>query len=187
MSTESHRISGPAIAQRRPRRQSGLAALLAVLTTVATVSVASASSGFIPHLGKSSAGGYSGILVTSTHRSLYALTVESGVHIHCRAACLPFWPAFVVKSSVTAVTLGAGVKGKIGFVKRSATTKQVTFNGFPVYMFSGDSGAGQVNGEAVQADGGTWYLVRAGSSSASTTLMKVHSSTSTTTSGGGYY
>ncbi len=171
MPMEPHGANGPLQARIRPHRWSGWAALLSVLASVTLVSIASASSGPTAPMEKSSAGGFSGILVTSNHRSLYVLSVEKGTHIHCRAACLTFWPPFLVKTSVTSVKIGNGVKGKIGFIKRSATTKQVTFNGFPVYWFSGDSGAGQVNGQAVRAYGGTWGLVHAGSTSATTTRV----------------
>jgi predicted lipoprotein with Yx(FWY)xxD motif len=171
MPTEPHGANGTSHSRTRPHRWSGWAALLAVLASVTMVTVASASSGPSAPMEKSSAGGFPGILVSSNHRSLYVLNVEKGDHIHCRAACLSFWPPFLVKSSVTSVKIGTGVKGKIGFIKRSATTKQVTFNGFPVYWFSGDSGPGQVNGQAVRADGGTWGLVHAGSSTATTTQV----------------
>ncbi|MHB8380382.1 MAG: COG4315 family predicted lipoprotein [Acidimicrobiales bacterium] len=94
----------------------------------------------------------------------------------------------LVKSSVTTVSLGAGVKGTIGFVKRSKTMKQVTFNSFPVYTYVGDSGKLQSNGEGIKADGGTWTLVKAKASSAGTTAYaKAVSSGTTTTSGGGGY
>ncbi|HUY16771.1 MAG TPA: hypothetical protein VMV11_04320, partial [Acidimicrobiales bacterium] len=95
----------------------------------------------------------------------------------------------LVKSSVTKVSLGAGVKGKIGFVKRSKTMKQVTFNSFPVYTYQGDSGKLQSNGEGITADGGTWTLVKAKASSAGATAYAKSASgnTTTTTSGGGGY
>jgi predicted lipoprotein with Yx(FWY)xxD motif len=178
MSTKAHGANGTAILRLRPRPKSSVAALLAVLGAVTMVTVASASSG--PLLQSGRAGPYAGILVNSGHHSLYANTSERGGKIHCRGACFSFWPPVLVKNSVTSVTLGAGVKGKIGFIRRSSTTRQVTFNGFPVYRFSGD-GAGQANGEGVPADGGTWYLVNAGSRSPSTTHVKVHHGTTTTT------
>jgi predicted lipoprotein with Yx(FWY)xxD motif len=182
MPTDPHGANGPSSARPRPHRRSGFAALLSVVAAVTMVSVASASSGPNPPLNKANAGGYSGILVSSTHRSLYVLSVESGGHIRCRAACLSFWPPMIVKSSVTTVKIGNGVKGKIGFVRRSATTKQVTFNGFPVYWFSGDSGPNQVNGQGISLDGGMWSLVHAGSSSARSTRVKtIHTQTTTTT------
>jgi predicted lipoprotein with Yx(FWY)xxD motif len=186
MSRMSQIQHGPRIALHRPGRRSRLVALVAVVATVTALTVVSASSGTLPQLQRSNSGTYTGILVTSTHRSLYALSVETGGVIHCRSACTPFWPPFLVKSTVTSVSLGAGVKGKIGFVKRSATMKQVTFNGYPVYRYAGDSGPLQSHGEGIHADGGTWHLLHAGASTPSTTLVKVHTSPTTTTTSGGY-
>jgi len=186
MPTMSHGKYSPTFPLRRPRGRSGLAALLAVLVSVTALTVASASSGTRPQLQKSSSGVYTGILVRSSHRSLYALSVEAGGVLHCRAGCTPFWPPFIVNTSVNTVSLGAGVKGKIGFVKRSATTKQVTFNGYPLYRYTGDSGPLQSHGEGIHADGGTWHLVRAGATTAAATLIKVHSTSTTTTTSGGY-
>ncbi|GEM_PF-901516 len=179
MSTKAHRTNGTATLRPRPRRGSSLAALLAVVAAVTVVGAASASSG--PLLQSGHAGPYVGILVNSGQRSLYANTAERGGHIHCRAACISFWPPLLVTNSVTRVSLGSGVRGKIGFIRRSATTRQVTFNGFPVYRFSGDGAAGQATGEGIAADGGTWYLVNARSTSPSTTHVKVHHGTTTTT------
>jgi hypothetical protein len=38
---------------------------------------------------------------------------------------------------------------------------QVTADGAPLYYFSGDSAAGQANGEGIKNFGGTWYAVLA--------------------------
>jgi hypothetical protein len=94
-----------------------------------------------------------------------------------------------VKSTVKTLTLGANVKGRIGFVKRSATMKQVTFNSYPVYTYSGDGAALKSTGEGIAAFGGTWYLVKANSTSAGTSAFSKSSAstTTTTTSSGGAY
>jgi predicted lipoprotein with Yx(FWY)xxD motif len=42
-------------------------------------------------------------------------------------------------------------------------TKQVTFDGCPLYTFVKDTGAGQTHGEGIVAFGGTWGLLRASS------------------------
>jgi hypothetical protein len=94
----------------------------------------------------------------------------------------------LVKLSVAKVTLGANVKGKVGFYTRGMTMKQVTFNSYPLYTFSGDSGSLQSHGEGISGFGGTWYLVKASSSSASLTVFKKSSTDTTTTTiapGGG--
>jgi hypothetical protein len=35
----------------------------------------------------------------------------------------------------------------------------VTYNGHPVYTFSGDSSAGDTSGQGINAFGGVWYVV----------------------------
>ncbi len=133
--------------------------------------------------------GFPGALANHASRTLYVLSVEKGAKLKCKGACLSFWIPVTVKSSVTTINLGSNVKGKIGFVARSATTKQVTFNSYPLYTYAGDTGARQSNGEGKPLDGGKWYVAKAASTSAATTsIVKAASSggTTTTTSGGGY-
>jgi predicted lipoprotein with Yx(FWY)xxD motif len=113
--------------------------------------------------------GFRGALTNHASRTLYILTVEKGAKLKCTGSCLAHWIPVTVKSSVTSVSLGANVKGKIGFVARSAGTKQVTFNSYPLYTFAGDSGPRQTHGEGAAFDGGKWYVVKASSSSASAT------------------
>jgi predicted lipoprotein with Yx(FWY)xxD motif len=126
---------------------------------------------------------FPGALVNQSSRTLYVLSVEKGATLKCKGACLSAWSPLLVKSSVTSITLGANVKGKIGLVKRSATTKQVTFNSYPLYTYDGDTGPRQTGGFGRSTDGGHWYLVKASASSASTTPERItmHGGTGTTT------
>jgi predicted lipoprotein with Yx(FWY)xxD motif len=159
-------------------------------SAVMLVPMVSASGATSSTLKSANVTGFPGALVNHSSKTLYILSSEKGAKIKCNSACLATWPPLLVKSSVTKVTLGANVKGKIGFVTRSATMKQVTFNSFPLYTYAGDSGTLQSNGEGIVALGGTWYLVKASSSSASVTAFKKSSSgssTTTTTSGGYNY
>jgi predicted lipoprotein with Yx(FWY)xxD motif len=129
--------------------------------------------------------GYTSVLADHSSRALYVLSVEKGARIKCRSTCVSIWPPLLVASNVKSITLGAGVKGKIGFVRRSRTKKQVTFNSYPVYYFTGDTGPRQMNGQGIVGDGGTWSLVRASARNPSATPM-LHSSGNTTTTSGGY-
>jgi len=127
--------------------------------------------------------GFPGALANHASRTLYILTVEKGAKLKCTGGCLGHWIPVTVKSSVTSVSLGANVKGKIGFVARSATTKQVTFNSYPLYTFAGDSGPRQSHGEGAAFDGGKWYVVKASSTSVGATpiVRTVSSGGATTT------
>ncbi len=55
---------------------------------------------------------------------------------------------------------GGGVKASLlGTIKRTDGTTQVTYNKHPLYYYSGDSQAGQQNGQGLNAFGALWYVV----------------------------
>lgn len=182
--------------KKSPRGKNGSRAMKLSITALSAAGLLAAP--FVDSAGASTSvlqsvnvSGFPGALANHASRTLYVLTVEKGAKLRCKGACLATWIPVTVKSSVTSVSLGANVKGKIGFVARSATTKQVTFNSYPVYTFAGDSGARQSHGEGLAFDGGKWYVAKAASTSTgSTPILKTASSggggTTTTTTGGAY-
>src|SRR5271166_420313 len=54
-------------------------------------------------------------------------------------------------------TSGSGVTGKLGTITRSDGTKQVTYDGHPLYTYAGDTAPGQAKGNGLNASGGLWY------------------------------
>jgi predicted lipoprotein with Yx(FWY)xxD motif len=123
---------------------------------------------------------FAGALANQSSHSLYILTSEKGAKLKCMGSCLTSWPPLEVPTSTKSIHLGPGVKGKIGFVARGASKKQVTFNSYPLYTFAGDSDPRQSNGQGIREFGGTWTLVRASATTAGSTSF-----TSTTSGGGG--
>ena len=96
-------------------------------------------------------------LTGSSGRSLYLWLADSKNKSVCTGACASAWPPLTVTGTPTA---GAGVKASnLGTITRSGGAKQVTYAGHPLYFFSGDSAAGQTNGEGSTAFGAPWYLV----------------------------
>jgi len=164
------------------RRASSVVSTLVAGATLIALSPAGAATPVL------SAGKVHGVVVLlgSGRKSLYLLSSERAGHLRCTAACLSIWPPVLVASAVRRVALGAGVHGTIGFVARTRSTKQVTFNSYPLYYYAGDSGPTGSAGEGVVADGGTWYLVRAGARTRATTPVTTWSSTTTTTARYGY-
>jgi predicted lipoprotein with Yx(FWY)xxD motif len=64
----------------------------------------------------------------------------------CTSACIATWPALTVPAG-TKPSAGSGAGGKIGTITRQDDGKlQVTYNGLPLYFFSGDHAAGDSNG-----------------------------------------
>jgi predicted lipoprotein with Yx(FWY)xxD motif len=57
---------------------------------------------------------------------------------------------------------GSGVlASKLGTTTRSNGTKEVTYNGHPLYYFTGDSGPGQTTGQGNLGFGAEWDALSA--------------------------
>jgi predicted lipoprotein with Yx(FWY)xxD motif len=64
----------------------------------------------------------------------------------CTGGCITKWPALTVPAGTTP-TAGSGVTGKLATITRAdGGALQVTYNGLPLYFFSGDKAAGDSNG-----------------------------------------
>jgi predicted lipoprotein with Yx(FWY)xxD motif len=96
------------------------------------------------------------ILTNTRGRTLYSLSAETKGRFICAGACASTWRPLVVP---------AGVKPtgpvKLSTIERPDGKTQVTFKGRPLYSFSGDSKAGDVNGEGIK-DVGTWHAAVTG-------------------------
>jgi predicted lipoprotein with Yx(FWY)xxD motif len=101
--------------------------------------------------------GLGSYLANSTDYTLYLFTNDtqnSGVS-SCYGQCATFWTAFHGNSS--SLVLPAGLNASsFGTLKRTDGTTQITYEGWPLYFYSGDNSAGQTNG---QNKFGTWFVV----------------------------
>ena len=94
------------------------------------------------------------ILVDSQGRSLYLFKKDTGTKSTCNGSCAIAWPPFTTSGTPQA---GTGTKASlIATSTRTDGKDQVTYNGHPLYRYSGDSASGQTNGQGV---GGIWYVV----------------------------
>ena len=66
----------------------------------------------------------------------------------CTGDCASKWPPFTLDEDEKAEA-GDGVTGKIATFDRPDGKKQVSYNGQPLYYFSGDAKAGDTNGQGV--------------------------------------
>jgi predicted lipoprotein with Yx(FWY)xxD motif len=97
------------------------------------------------------------ILVDGSGRTLYLFQKDQPNQSACAGACAAAWPP---DHGSGAATAGSGVKASLlGTIKRGDGSMQVTYNHHPLYYYSGDSGAGQQNGQGLNAFGATWYVV----------------------------
>jgi predicted lipoprotein with Yx(FWY)xxD motif len=100
--------------------------------------------------------GVGNILVDSDGNTLYLFAKDSGGASSCSGACAKAWPPY----AATALHAGSGLKATLlKSMTRADGTKQLTYNGHPLYTFSGDSKSGDIAGQGSDAFGAHWYVV----------------------------
>jgi len=120
------------------------------------------------------------ILVTAKGRTLYRYTIDRKGVNRCSsdATCNKYWPPLLVKAGAKP-TAGAGAKAaKLGTIKAKNGMRQVTYAGWPLYTFAGDTSAGQTKGQGFEKQ---WYVVN---TNGGLVRSAVAAPTPTTTTGG---
>ena len=110
------------------------------------------------------------VLVNGQGRTLYLLNSEKGGKITCTDAngCTKIWPDTELPKGMTAAKAGSGVQASLlATVKGDSGALYVTYNGWPLYTFSGDSGSGAAHGQGITSFGGTWYALTSSGNAAS--------------------
>jgi predicted lipoprotein with Yx(FWY)xxD motif len=97
------------------------------------------------------------ILVDSKGRTMYVFANDKANVSNCNGSCAAAWPPVTAPSPLPSSV--SGVTGAIGSIARSDGSHQLTVAGHPVYTFSGDSAAGQTNGQGINLNGGVWNVV----------------------------
>ena len=97
------------------------------------------------------------ILDDTDGRTLYVFAKDSGTRSACTAACASVWPPLRASGKPT---VGAGASASsVGTTPRSDGRPQVTYNGHPLYTYSGDQNPGDTNGQGLTTFGGAWFAL----------------------------
>jgi len=98
------------------------------------------------------------VLVDANGMTLYLFEKDRRNKSACAGACAKVWSPLLVKGKPTA---GGGVKASLLGTTRRKSGVQVTYNGHPLYHFSGDKKPGDMRGEGSKAFGAEWYVLSA--------------------------
>jgi predicted lipoprotein with Yx(FWY)xxD motif len=151
----------------------------------ASRSSAPASSGSSTHSGapastastlKTASVGGMTVLTNAKGFTLYWFVPDTSTKSNCNGSCAAIWPP--VKGPATA---GSGVTGKLSTITRSDGSAQATYDGHPLYTYTGDTGPDQNHGNGINASGGVWHEVTVSGSAPAASP----SSGSSSTGGGG--
>ena len=96
-------------------------------------------------------------LVDGNGRALYLWDADHGSMSTCSGACAQAWPP--VTTTGTPKASGAVKASLLGTTKRADGSSEVTYAGHPLYTFTGDTQAGQTNGQGSNGFGAPWWVV----------------------------
>ena len=96
-------------------------------------------------------------LVDGKGRALYLWEADHGSTSTCTGACAQAWPPLTITGPPKA---SGAVRGSLlATTKRADGSREVTYAGHPLYLFAGDSRAGQTTGQGSTAFGAAWWVV----------------------------
>lgn len=96
------------------------------------------------------------VLVDADGLTVYLFMNDTDGTSTCVDQCADTWPA--VTADGTPTVAGGADDSKVGTTDRADGTTHVTYNGHPLYTFSGDAAPGDTNGEGI---GDVWFAVDA--------------------------
>jgi predicted lipoprotein with Yx(FWY)xxD motif len=98
------------------------------------------------------------VLVNGQGRTLYIFEPDKHSKVTCTGGCATAWPPMTL-SGAKAQTAGAVKASLVSSDPNPAGGRVVTYDGWPLYLFAGDSSAGTANGQALNSSGGLWYVI----------------------------
>ncbi len=97
------------------------------------------------------------ILVDAKGLTLYLFRADTTTKPTCSGACAAAWPPLLTSGKAKP---GAGAKGSLlGTTKRSDGSREVTYDGHPLYRYAGDSKPGDTNGQGLDQFGALWFVL----------------------------
>ena len=100
------------------------------------------------------------VLVDARGYALYMFERDRRRHVTCTGACPGTWPPLKLPAGAVPAA-GPGVKRRLlGSDPDPSGGRVITYAGWPLYTYAGDVGAGEATGQAIDLNGGEWYVLR---------------------------
>jgi predicted lipoprotein with Yx(FWY)xxD motif len=129
---------------------------LAACGSTATPTAKAPTSFTIKAVTKTVAGKKESVLVNGSGMTLYHYTKDSSGTVTCTGSCAKIWPPLTLPKGRSKTTGGSGVMGSFGTASNPAGgSAVVTYNGWPLYTYSGDKSSSEANGQGLL---GVWFV-----------------------------
>ncbi len=126
-------------------------------TTTTTETTDTSADGTVSQIMVGSSADFGEYLTDADGRAMYIFLNDTNGMSNCTGDCLVNWPPVLVTADTDLASLSADLDASLlGTIEREDGSMQLTYNGWPLYYYVGDAGAGDVAGQGV---GDVWYLV----------------------------
>lgn len=98
------------------------------------------------------------ILASSSGYVYYMFQIDAPGKSACYSSCAAVWPPVTTMNSNISISGGVH-KSLVSVFTRTDGTKQIEYNGHPLYTYEGDAGPKLTNGQGVNSYGGYWYVI----------------------------
>ena len=99
------------------------------------------------------------VLVNSQGHTLYMFVPDKQVKVTCVGSCAAVWPPVALASGQRAVASGGVKASLLGSDPNPSGGQVVTYNKWPLYTYVPDTAAGDHDGQAINVNGGLWYVM----------------------------
>lgn len=120
-------------------------------TSAPAASAATVSSSTIAGLGP--------VLVNAQGHTLYTFAPDKSQKVTCVGGCATVWPPAVLASGEKPVAAGQVKQSLLGSDPNPTGGRVITYAGWPLYTYVTDAAPGQSAGQALNLNGGLWYVI----------------------------
>jgi outer membrane protein assembly factor BamB/predicted lipoprotein with Yx(FWY)xxD motif len=99
------------------------------------------------------------VLVNARGRTLYLFAPDNDRKVTCVGTCAQVWPPAFLPNGEKPVASGQVKQALLGSDPDPAGGRVVTYAGWPLYTFVSDTAPGAATGQALNLNGGLWYVL----------------------------
>ena len=99
------------------------------------------------------------VLVNPAGRTLYTFAPDKATKVTCVGRCASVWPPVMLAAGAKAVGSGGVKASLLGSDPDPSGGKVVTYAGWPLYLYVADTTPGAHGGQALNLNGGLWYVI----------------------------
>ena len=99
------------------------------------------------------------VLVNSKGRTLYMFVPDKQKKVTCVKSCAVIWPPVKLAKGANPVAAGKAKSSLLGSDPDPAGGRVVTYNHWPLYTYITDTKPGIATGQALNLNGGLWYVL----------------------------